>query len=63
MAIFFSLGLGAGGVVAPWFFGVLASNPDRVYMATGYYIAATLMIIGGLIGWFCGVDAENKSLE
>jgi hypothetical protein len=28
-----------------------------------FYIAAFMMLFGGIIGWFYGVDAENKSLE
>jgi hypothetical protein len=32
-------------------------------LAYGYVGAAVLMFVGGLVGWFFGVDAEQKSLE
>ena len=32
-------------------------------MAFGYYVGAALMIAGGIVEAFVGVDAEQKSLE
>jgi MFS family permease len=32
-------------------------------LAMGYGLAAAIMFIGGLVAWFLGVDAEQKSLE
>jgi len=63
MAIFFALGLGIGGVVAPYFFGILIAESSRGYVAIGYMISAFFMLIGGIVGWFFGVEAEGKSLE
>ncbi len=63
MAIFFALGLGLGGVFAPYIFGVLISDNSRGFVALGYMISALFMLIGGIVGWFFGVEAEGKSLE
>jgi MFS family permease len=68
ISFFFALSQGAGGVVAPFLFGHLiggANNPhpDRTPLSWGYAIGAVIMIIGGLVAWFLGVDAERKSLE
>ena len=63
MAIFFALGLGLGGVIAPFIFGVLISDNSRGFVALGYMISALFMLIGGIVGWLFGVEAEGKSLE
>lgn len=68
ISFFFALSQGAGGVVAPWLFGHLIGgqdnpNPDRTPLSWGYVIGAVFMVVGGLVAWFCGVDAERKSLE
>jgi MFS family permease len=63
MAIFFSLGLGIGGVVSPSLFGWLVSKKNREDIFLSYLFAAFIMIFAGIIGFFYGVDAEGKSLE
>ncbi len=68
ISYFFALAQGAGGVVAPWLFGHLiggANNHDvsRGPLAWGYLIGAVIMIVGGLVAWFIGVDSEGKALE
>jgi MFS family permease len=68
ISFFFALSQGAGGVVAPFLFGHLiggANNPhpDRTPLSWGYVIGGVIMIIGGAVAWFLGVDAERKSLE
>ena len=63
MSIFFALGLGIGGVIAPYIFGILISDNSRGYVALGYMISSFFMFIGGIVGWFFGVKAEGKSLE
>ena len=55
-------------MVAPFLFGHLiggANNPhpDRTPLAGGYVIGAIIMVAGGLVAWFLGVDAERRSLE
>jgi MFS family permease len=68
ISFFFAISQGAGGVVAPFLFGHLIggqhnTNPDRTPLSWGYVIGAVIMIIGGLVAWFLGVNAERKSLE
>jgi MFS family permease len=68
ISYFFALSQGAGGVVAPFLFGHLIggannSSVSRGPLTVGYLIGAAIMIIGGLVAWFIGVDSERKSLE
>lgn len=76
LAVFFSIGEGVGGALAPTVFGVLISEKNRESIFIGYMIgiysilliyhffqAASLMFIGGIVGFFFGINAENKSLE
>lgn len=63
IAIFFAIGTGAGGVVAPWVFGVLIGTGERVHVAYGYAFAAALMLAAAAIEAAIGVDAERRGLE
>jgi MFS family permease len=64
ISLFFATSVLAGGVVAPWLFATLIGDGDergRVFL--GYGVASVLMIIGGVIEFIWGVDAEGRSLE
>jgi hypothetical protein len=53
-------------VSAPYLFASLigeGANPARGPLTVGYIIGAGGMVLGGLIAWFFGVDAERQSLE
>lgn len=68
ISYFFALAQGAGGVVAPFLFGHLIGGPNNVHvnrgpLSWGYVIGAVVMLIGGIVAWFIGVDSERKSLE
>jgi len=68
ISYFFALSQGAGGVVAPWLFGHLIGGANNKHVShgpltIGYLIGAAIMIIGGLVAWFIGVDSEQQSLE
>jgi MFS family permease len=63
MAIFFSISMLIGGVIAPVLFATLISQNDRYIYAYAYYISAVLMIGSSIICLIYGVDAEGKSLE
>jgi MFS family permease len=63
IAVFYALGTGAGGIVAPWFFGDLIGTGSRLYIFYGYLAAAALMGVAALAAALFGVDAEQKSLE
>ncbi len=68
ISYFFAISQGAGGVVAPWLFGHLIGGQNNTHagkgpLSWGYVIGAGIMIVGGLVAWFIGVDSEQKSLE
>jgi MFS family permease len=64
IALFFSISQLAGGVAAPYIFGLLIGDASsRGPLTIGYIIGAVVMFAGGLIAWFFGVNAERKSLE
>lgn len=63
IALFFSIGTGVGGVVAPALFGYLIGTKSREWLLLGYLIAAGLMLLAAAVEWCIGIDAERKSLE
>jgi MFS family permease len=63
ISIFYAVGTGAGGFVAPVLFGALIETGSRGAVAVGYAIGALLVIVAGLIALRWGIDAERRSLE
>jgi MFS family permease len=64
ISFFFAISQLAGGVAAPFLFGkLIGDGSDRGPLTIGYYVGAGVMLAGGIIAWFFGVDAERKSLE
>src|SRR5579884_2170796 len=63
IALFFSIGTGAGGIVAPWLFGVLIESGSRIEVLYGYLIAGALMLTAAVVVVAYGVKAERMSLE
>ena len=64
ISFFFAISQLAGGVAAPRLFASLIGNgTSRGPLTIGYLIGAGIMMLGGLIAWFFGVDAEGKPLE
>ena len=64
ISFFFAISQLAGGVAAPSIFGALiGAGASRGPLTIGYYVGAAVMVAGGLIAWFFGVNAERKSLE
>ncbi|MEO8719363.1 MAG: MFS transporter [Burkholderiales bacterium] len=63
IAIFFAIGTGTGGVLAPWLFGTLIGSGSRDAVFGGYLLGAALMLlaVGAVLAY--GVRAERKSLE
>jgi hypothetical protein len=51
-------------VGAPTLFAALiGSGTSRGPLTIGDYLGAAVMIVGGVIAWFFGVNAERKPLE
>jgi MFS family permease len=63
IALFFSLGTAAGGIVAPWLFGTLIGSGSREKVFYGYLAAGVLMLAAAAIELMIGVKAERSSLE
>ncbi|VWX62367.1 Predicted arabinose efflux permease, MFS family [Burkholderiales bacterium 8X] len=63
IAIFYAVGTGAGGFVAPILFGTLIETGSRGAVAVGYAIGAALVIVAGLLALRYAVNAERRSLE
>ena len=63
ISVFYAVGTGAGGFVAPWLFGVLIETGSRGAVTIGYAIGALLVIAAGLIAWRYAIDAERRPLE
>ncbi len=63
ISIFYAVGTGAGGFIAPALFGALIETGSRGAVAVGYAIGAVLVIAAGLIALRWGVNAERRSLE
>ena len=65
IGVFYSISQGAG-ILANLFFGALigtSKHPPTSGLFVGYLSGAGIMIVGGLIAVFLGVDAAGKSLE
>ncbi len=63
ISYFFAIGQ-IFGSIAPVLYGVLVGNgTDRGPLTIGYFLGAGIMIIGGIVAFILGVDAERKSLE
>jgi MFS family permease len=63
IAFFYAIGTAAGGLFAPWLFGILIGTHDRNVLSLGYYAGAVLMLIAAGCEIFIGVAAERKPLE
>ena len=63
IAVFYAIGTGAGGVLAPMLFGALVGTGSRDGVLKGYLFGAGLMVFAGVVAYFLAVAAEGRSLE
>jgi MFS family permease len=63
IAVFYAVGTGVGGALAPVLLGMLIQTGSRGAVTAGWIIGAALMIGAGLLALVFGVDAERKALE
>jgi len=63
IALFYAVGTGVGGLLAPTIFGALIETGDRRSVYYGYLFGAALMLAASLVAWRWGVSAERRSLE
>jgi MFS family permease len=63
IALFFAIAQ-CFGAFGPWFYGkLIGDGSNHAALTLGYLIGAAVMVIGGLVEVFLGIDAEGKSLE
>lgn len=63
ISIFYAIGTGTGGFIAPVLFGWLIESGSRDMVAIGYAIGAALALFAGELARRHAVDAERKTLE
>jgi MFS family permease len=63
ISIFYAIGTGTGGFIAPILFGALIETGSRGAVAVGYAIGAALAVLAGCLALRHAVDAERKGLE
>jgi MFS family permease len=63
VSLFYAIGTGAGGFVAPALFGVLIGSGSREAVFAGYLLGAALMAIAAGVAAIYAVAAERKPLE
>jgi MFS family permease len=63
ISIFYAVGTGTGGFIAPVLFGWLIDSGDRHSVAIGYAVGAALAVLAGVAALRYGVNAERKALE
>ena len=63
LAVFFAVAQ-IVGAVGPAFYGALIGNGlNRTGLTIGYLVGGGIMILGGIVEVFLGIDAEGKPLE
>ena len=63
IAVFFAIAQ-CFGAIGPIFYGwLIGAGDDPGKLFVGYLVGAVVMIIGGVVDLFLGVDAEGRSLE
>jgi MFS family permease len=71
IAVFFAIAQ-SFGAFGPWFYGKLIGNTTgqssevlahHSKLWIGYLIGAGVMLVGSLVEWLLGINAENRSLE
>ena len=64
IAFFYAIGTAAGGITGPLYFGKLIDNAsasgDITKIAIGYFVGAALMIAGGIVAAFLGVQGRGQ---
>ena len=63
IAFFYAVATGIGGITGPWLYGHNIATGNRTTVFYGDLLGAGLMILGGLIAIWLGVNAEQRQLE
>ncbi|WP_182993291.1 MFS transporter [Herbaspirillum frisingense] len=63
ISIFYAIGTGVGGFIAPLLLGWLIASGDRHAVAAGYALGACLALLAGACALRWAADAERRTLE
>ena len=63
VSLFYAIGTGAGGFLAPALLGVLIATGSRDAVFAGYLLGTVLMLLASAVAVAYGVAAERKPLE
>jgi len=63
IAFFYAVGTAIGGITGPLLFGKLIGSGKISEVATGFFIGAAVMALGGIAEIFFGVRSEQRALE
>jgi MFS family permease len=63
IAVFYALGTGIGGIMAPSLFGLLIESGSRDRVLLGYLLACVLMALAAVLAVWLGERTERRSLE
>jgi MFS family permease len=63
ISIFYAIGTGVGGFVAPALFGALIASGNRGNVVDGYVVGALLVLAAAAVAWRWAIDAERRPLE
>jgi MFS family permease len=63
ISLFYAVGTGVGGLLAPTLFGALLETGRRESLAIGYAMGSVVMIGAAVFAAILGVPAERRSLE
>ena len=63
IAFFYAIGTAVGGITGPLLFGHFIDSGDSSLVATGFFIGAAVMAVGGIVELAFGVKAEQQELE
>ncbi len=63
IALFYAIGTALGGITGPLLFAHLVSSGSFTQVFWGYILGAAMMIGGGLVEAFLGLDVAGKRLE
>ena len=63
IALFYAFGTAIGGVSGPAVFGQLIQSGSRESLFYGYALGGVLMVAGGLVQAWLGLDCQRRALE
>jgi hypothetical protein len=63
IAFFYAIGTAVGGITGPLLFGHLIATGEKGQVASGFFIGAAVLALGGVAELFFGVQAAGIQLE